>query len=338
MIATTWDELRTTRGSEAGVLRIRILPEFPIAVYAGMRKPKNMPLLIVEGPTEALPHGFTVPDVRGFSVSLRPVKPGPRGSVAVELELADESGQAVFLAMVEDLLQRIEPAATERAAFGELSQAIKRWTAFFREHGMHGLSRERQQGLYGELLFMRERLASSASAALAVSSWVGPTGANQDFEFAGHAFEVKTTSKNPVVAVRVSNLRQLDARWVESLRLIVVEVERHENAENTLPQAVEAVRTLVLSEAPDQAFRLADHLIEYGYLDQHAQMYSHTGYGVRTMRCFEVRNGFPVLIEDNMPNGVGDVTYSIDLPAIAEYEITDDQMRAELEDWFRDVG
>lgn len=338
MITEAWDALRSSHGSGPGIMRLRILPDSPVDVFAGMRKPKDVRMVIIEAATEALPHGFALPDARGFSVSLTPVEPGPRGRIAIELELLDESGNAVFLAMVEDLLGRIEPTATERAALGELSQAIKRWTAFFREHGVHGLSREKQQGLFGELLFLRERFAPVVSASLAVTAWVGPTGANQDFEYGGHAFEVKTTAKNPVIAIHINNLRQLDTRYVESLRLVVVEVERHENAENTLAQAVEATREMVLQQAPDQAFRLADCLVEYGYLDQHASLYSHTGYGVRATRVFAVRDGFPVLLEDDMPNGIGNVTYSIDLPAIAEYELTDAELGVEMEEWFRDVG
>jgi hypothetical protein len=338
MIGDVWAALKSSQGLGPGIVERRVMPEAPVDVFAAVRKPSNTPMLIVQASTESLPRDFVVPDAQGFSVSLSPTIPGPRGRIAIQLELLDEAGESVFLALVDDLLRHLESVRAEQAAMRELSQAIKRWTAFFRDQGACGLSRERQQGLFGELFFLRERLSTAASMGLAVSAWVGPTGSNQDFEHSGRAFEVKTTAKNPLIAIRISNLRQLDIRCVESLRLIVLEVERHENADNTLPQAVEATRALVLQQAPDQAFRFATCLVEYGYLDQQAHLYSHTGYGVRAVRAYAVGNGFPVLIEEDMPNGVGNVTYSIDMSAISEYEVAPDRFQTEMEGWFGDLG
>lgn len=338
MIAEVWHALKAAPAHGPGLVKRRVCVESPVDIHAAMRKPKNVAILLVEAATESMPHGFAVPDAHGFSVTLWPVIPGPRGRVAIQLELLDAAGESVFFALVDDLLHRLAVAATERAALSEVSQAIKRWTAFFREQGVRGLSRERQQGLFGELLFLREHLARSADAALAVTAWVGPGGANQDFEYGGHAFEIKTTSKNPLSSVRINNLRQLDSHCVESLRLVVIELERHENANNTLPQAVNATRELILSDAPDQAFRFASLLIDYGFLDQQAALYEHTGYAVRAVRSFVVRDGFPLLIETDVPDGVGDVTYAIAMSAISEFELTPAGLQAEMEEWFSDLG
>jgi hypothetical protein len=56
------------------------------------------------------------------------------------------------------------------------------------------------------------------------------------------------------------------------------------------------------------------------------------------VRVFDVRSGFPVLIEEGVPNGVGDVKYSIAISAISEYELAADKLQSEMEGWFRDVG
>ena len=54
------------------------------------------------------------------------------------------------------------------------------------------MSEERQQGLYGELLFLGECLDSQGVGA--VSHWAGSEDETHDFYFGPHAVEVKTTS------------------------------------------------------------------------------------------------------------------------------------------------
>lgn len=68
------------------------------------------------------------------------------------------------------------------------------------------MSEERQQGLYGELLFLGECLDSQGVGA--VSHWAGSEDETHDFYFGPHAVEVKTTSAQapilPVSAVNTS--------------------------------------------------------------------------------------------------------------------------------------
>jgi len=337
MIADVWDSLRSDNGQSSGVVMRRVLPEAPIDVFAAMRKPRNVPMLVVEMPTKDLSLSFPTSS-RGFSVSVAPTEPGPMGRVAVELELADPAGEPVFMALVDDAISRVEGAADSNSAAAEFSHALARWQAFFRIHAFDGLTKEQQQGLFGELLFLRMRATTAGSAEAAVRAWSGPSGSNQDFEWQGHAFEVKTTASNPLTAVRISNLRQLDDGCVESLHLVVIEVERHENGSQTLPQSVEATRALIAESAPQVAFDFAERLIDYGYLDQHAMHYAGTGYGVRAVRAFEVAEGFPRLIESDMPNGVGDVHYAIALAAITDFEVEDAAMMEQMRKWFGELG
>lgn len=338
MIGTVWESLKATPGQGEGILERRVIPDAKVAVYAAVMKPKNIPMLRIIAPTQALPAAFSVPEASGFATSIKAQEPGPQGTACVELQLLEPAGEIVFLALVDDVLSRIESADTARRAMSELAIALSRWHGFFRTHGFRGLSRQAQQGLFGELFFLREMLAPISSTATALQAWTGPAGANQDFEYANHAFEVKTTSANPLAEVRISNLRQLDAACVESLHLVVVEVECHENADGTLVEAVEATRRLVLDTAPHLAFDLADKLAEYGYLDQHSSHYSTTGYGVRAVNAFEVREGFPCLTEDDVPSGVGEVKYSIALSAIGDFELSGEGFAELVEGWFRELG
>lgn len=338
MIAGVWDSLKASPAQGQGVLTRRVTRSAPVVVYAAVTKPGNTPMLWLTSPTPAMPRDFRSPEALGFKTSVRPETSGPQGTVRVELELLEEAGESAFRAMVDDILARVEPTESPKAAMREFFACLGRWHSFFRAHGFSGLSPQAQKGLYGELFFLREMLAPISSASLALRAWVGPSGANQDFEYAGHAFEVKTTSANPLVELRIANIRQLDDSCVDSLHLVVIEVECHQNADHTLPQAVEETKRLVLENAPQAAFELADKLIEYGYVDQHADHYTGTGYSVRAVHAFEVAEGFPRLTEDDVPAGVGDVRYSVALSAIGDFELRGDGFSDIAKEWFSELG
>jgi hypothetical protein len=61
-------------------------------------------------------------------------------------------------------------------------------------------------------------------------------------------------------------------------------------------------------------------LLEAGYLDEQAHLYSR-GYVLRSFHAFEVKEGFPRLLEEDLPTGVGEVSYSIDLAMAKPYEV-----------------
>ena len=338
MIADLWESLRAVPGQGPGALTRRVYPEAAVDIFVAVRKPTNTSMLILESPTASLPAGFSIPKAGGFRTTIVAREPGPHGRIAIELELVENSGETVFSALVDDVLARLVAADSSRQAMVELSIVLNRWHSFFKTHGVKGLSVSEQKGLFGELLFLREILAPTCSLEVAVPAWTGPSGANQDFEYGGHAYEIKTTSANPLIAVRVSNIRQLDDRCVDSLHLIVVEIECHENADGTLPEAVEMTRAMVRDKAPQLSSDLSDRLLDYGYLDQHASRYASTGYGVRAIRPFSVRADFPRLIEDHVPSGVGDVRYAVAISALGEFEISQSELKEQMEEWLRGLG
>ena len=339
MIAEVWEALRQDSSRDSGVVMRRIAAESPIAVFAGMHKPRNAPMLVVHGvPNHPLLLQLLHSEPSGFSICAGSSSPQPSDVQEVALELLEVAGEPVFLALVDYVVARLEAAPDADAAAVSFMKAITLWQSFFRLHGFSGLSRECQQGLFGELEFLRTRVAEAGSTETAVKSWAGPAGSNQDFQWGGHAFEVKTTVSNPLTAIRVSNLRQLDDECVDSLHLVVIEAERHENDPRTLPAAVEAVRALISATAPQAALEFSDRLVEYGYLDQHSSRYLDVGYGVRAIRYFEVRDDFPRLVEAGVPVGVGDVRYSLALSALSAFEVDPQAMSEQMGAWFGDLG
>ena len=88
-----------------------------------------------------------------------------------------------------------EPSRDREEIFIEF---LNRWTNFFNNFGNKRLSILRQQGLFGELWWIKLMLEKNIPALETLSSWKGCEGSYHDFDFEGHIVEVKTTmTKEP---------------------------------------------------------------------------------------------------------------------------------------------
>ena len=327
MIDEVWDDLRSDTQHPTGLVRRRIAPGAKIGLFAAVEHPSGTPLLLAELDPAAIPADYVVQEAAGFSMALRPAE---EGLVRMELRLLEQNGEVVFRSFVDAVIESVGAAPSPKAAFAALALSVHTWQEFFKKHGVAGLSPAAQQGLFGELWVLGEVLTPAVRAACGLDMWVGPTGANQDFERAGYALEIKTSTSNPLTSIRVSNLRQLDDTCLDRLRLVLVEAERHANGEFTLPWVVGRVRKMVQESAPDRLAQLNRLLTDAGYLDRDESLYSNIAYAVRAVRCFAVSDTFPRLIESTVPAGVGGVEYSISLEGLSPHEVNMDLLRAEL--------
>ena len=82
----------------------------------------------------------------------------------------------------------------------------------------------------------------------------------------------------------------------------------------SLPDLVDDVRTGFGTQPIREAFE--GLLLEGGYVDAHADRYKEPHYKMRVAQMFHVRDGFPRLIEGDIPAGVGDLRYTVVLAAL----------------------
>jgi len=181
--------------------------------------------------------------------------------------------------------------------------------------------------LYGELWLMKNTLLTSLAAEDVVASWQGPRGANQDFHLSSCAVEVKTSVSSPHEKVSVSNVLQLDETGVPALVLAHLSLDRHRGMGETLPGIIEDIRSILEENSPHMTGVFNALLVNSGYLEVHLKQYLNTGYHVRHARYYRVRNGFPRLLEHSIPEGVGDVHYTVVMSACIPFEITVNEMK-----------
>ena len=305
-----WAALESEPGDHSEVRR-RIYPDSPSDMWLVFYRPTRVRALrvAVGGSLE----GFAdLPVGQGIDVTLNPCGDGTH---LLEVALASRNFEDLFDAFVADIAGAAAGAPNANEVPKVVSARVRRWQAFLREH-VEGLSSERQRGLFGELHILRTVIAS-IGAPTAVAGWVGPAGTPQDFSIGLVAIEIKTSAgKNPQ-KVRVSSERQLDDSVVDHLYLWHLSVDERVGVGETLPELVAILRGLA---DENTSLLFEEKLLAAGYHDVHADRYP-TGYSLRSSIVFAVGGEFPRLTEEDCPAGLGDVQYSLELGALAPFEV-----------------
>ena len=277
--------------------------------------------LLLPATRAAMPPRSEWPECRGLDVLAISVAGIPHLAV----RLNDSGAADVFAVLAEDVAPRITSASNPDDAVGALLDRLRRWQQFLSATHV-GLSLERERGLWGELHVLTTHLVNSIGARPSVSAWKAFAEAHQDFQFAAGSLEVKTTAAKRPQSVRITSERQLDSTGVGHLFLHVVVVDEREvevDAEVaglSLPALITTLRHC-LSDDSVALGLLNDRLLELGYLDAQAARYEGRRRTVRREYTYEIQREFPRITESMLPDGIGDVSYALDLNACAPYAV-----------------
>lgn len=244
------------------------------------------------------------------------------------LKLNDSSDWDLFLNLCDDLLLATIDSESEAIMLSIVYGRLQRWQKLFRKAGRKLLSSQQQQGLFGELLFLKNKILKKFSEIEAFSFWRGPYGEQQDFGIGTTTVEVKTKRGTSVPYVQISSADQLDCKN-ENCFLYVITL-------NVAPQAspeaitlndivLDIKKTLESAEALDLFETL---LAEAGYIE--LPEYSDTSYVISRESVYQLNDVFPRLISAMLPVGVHTVEYRVELqtcePCKVSMENLDDRI------------
>jgi hypothetical protein len=244
--------------------------------------------------------------------------------------LRDVAAADVFSVLAEDVLPRVNEAETESQAITMLLARLGRWKKFLAA-GSDGLSVTEQRGLYAELHTLRGWYLHALPPSLAVPAWTGPTKAAQDFQCGGVAVEVKSTIESVPVAVKINGARQLDDVGLAQIFLRVLLLDER-LAEESSASNGESLRELVanirgsLVQHPSAMERFEDLLLDVGYLARHEAGYGARRFAIRDDLVYRVADGFPRLLERDLPVGIGDVDYVVTLAACHQFKLSQEEV------------
>ena len=210
--------------------------------------------------------------------------------------------------------------AFQKTMLSIIYNRLQRWQKLFRKFGKKLLSEQEQQGLIGELYFLKNHLLNVFSSSEALSFWKGPFGEQQDFGFGDIAVEVKSKQGTSSPYIQISSIDQLSCN-VENcfLYVITLNVAPH-NISNTLSlnKIIDEVKEILASSNDLDIFE--NLLAEVGYMN--LPEYDEKYYLVSKETTFEVKGDFPRLKADSVPHGISSIQYKIELKECKPFEIT----------------
>ena len=237
-------------------------------------------------------------------------------SKELQIYLLDNQLKDIFSLFIENVVEEVSKSVTENEALIETSNVILKWKKLFDKINFEGLSIERQKGLMGELLLFNSMLDEEYSIDSLLESWTGPDFNDKDFRFGSFGIEVKLTSSK-VPKVKISSERQLDNENLTKLYLVLYVVEEVNDKGFSLNSIIDQIRTKINNNQNALKF-FNERLLLVGYFDEDFESYKRQ-YAFRNRNFYEVSNDFPRIVASDLPIGLFDTKYNIELSAIEQF-------------------
>ena len=248
---------------------------------------------------------------RGLSVRTEQLTEGSQTTEYVSIGCLGATGHPLFDLIAMDLaaaLQSTDPATA-------VTRVLGKWRRFWGQAPRSMMGREEQLGLFAELWFLLHWMFPAVGIGTAMKRWRGPIGARRDFEWAGHAIEVKSSTIVRGPLFRINSIDQLEA-GTDNLWLFGLRVREDGSSPLNLPDLVNACLT-TLGADPDYQMRFESMLARSGYSRIYESEYRLLLLRIVDAKLYEVSDDFPKITADSfangIPSGVNEVSYTIDL-------------------------
>lgn len=241
------------------------------------------------------------------------------GRWALMFQLKRPELAKIFSHLCEDLVESSRTLQDPQKAVSFVMARFGRWQKLL-ERGRSGLlDLHELRGLLGELLFLEQIAIPEHGIEAAISGWVGPQGADQDFVFDVRRVEVKT-ARQGADTVRISSAEQLDLVGQPLSLAVVVLDDVGDTAGGDSFDALELVRRLRrrIESVPAVLEKFEDNLLSAGFLER--EEYSGYRFLFYRIRLFGVAGEFPRIVRSRLPVGIGTVAYELRLENCLPFE------------------
>jgi hypothetical protein len=231
--------------------------------------------------------------------------------------LTDNNLKDIFALFIQNIIEDIEETVSEKEALDVTLNVVFKWKKLFDKINFNGLTLERQKGLLGELFFM-DKLLDIKSNTSVLNAWTGPDNEDKDYRFGSLGIEVKlTSSKYP--KIKITNEGQLDTQNLIALFLVLYTVEEVKENGCSLNDIIDQIRTK-LEYQNDLLKFFNERLMAAGYFEEDRNSYSKQ-FSIKQEYIYSILDDFPRIIKNNLPIGVYNTSYNIELSAVTDFLI-----------------
>jgi hypothetical protein len=246
-----------------------------------------------------------------------------KGATRLTLLLHDREDFEIFRVLCADLLEVTRGYARDEAlrAMRILLGRLRQWQEVLARRRQRLLSRNEIVGLVGELLFLRDLLVPRLGLPLAIGTWRGPYGDEQDFALGDTIVEVKTQGTTADRRIQISSEDQLDT---SSSRIVLcqqgIAACPPEDDEGVSLNGLASALLEVSSAAPDARARLQLGLDTAGW---HEHPEYDDVWKLVDRNYFEVADGFPRIVRSDLRAGVENVRYQVRVADCLSFRINE---------------
>lgn len=317
-----WREITKPSSTDQEILR-RVEPEHELDFYRGRLFGGGYFLRLVvdsEPPSQVV-----LPKLSNITITLRSGL-GGRSELTVTLTSLDYL--ELFRALCADLISstRFMKRAEETQALSTVVARIFRWQGLLRGKRGRVLDAGEQLGLFGELVILRDVFLVHTDALSALSAWRGPSGAEQDFQFAGWLFEVKSQLASSDRLIRISSAHQLDlvSGNIGLFHQMFSTSDERTGEGCTLRRLVDDIRQALLDGFPAAVDLLEARLIEAEY--EPLEEYDVQSLVLIRRSAYEVTESFPRISSSDLGAGIGNVRYDLSPAACSAFRVEEEEL------------
>jgi len=305
LIEQAWTRVRTQPG-DAGAIRVD--ETHPGAFFAAQDASDRLGLVLVLSSEPPKP-----PKLESIDVVVGERADGRWG---LSVWLCTAALMAPFSQLCDDLIESSRGVPVDR--IGDFVVArLHRWQELLEASGT-GMSLSELRGLIGELLFARDALDDYEPGSV-IRGWAGPYRAPQDFALPGLWVEVKATFPT-ARTVRITSADQLAAPGRTLLAVFTLASLLPEEAGLTLDSLVSEIEGHLTKFSSDEVTgEFRKRLAAAGY--KVGADFARMPFRLDATRYFEVAAEFPRLTPADLPLGVAEVSYDLELGALVHYEV-----------------
>ncbi|MDA7551795.1 PD-(D/E)XK motif protein [Rhodobacteraceae bacterium] len=241
----------------------------------------------------------------------------------LRITLKDSEFLGIFIKLIYIVIDEIENHGTnvsDQDKFYTALTIINDWKELFRAARSNKLSENRIIGLLGELQFLNAISEAVDASTIALDTWQGPLGNDEDFSLDGSVFEVKSSKSSQNNLIKINSLRQINSDNIPTFLI-------HQSFSVANVNSIEAINlhqvvTEMGSKLKYDFAKIADFehkLFQSGYL--HDEKYLEPTFSHDASTYYEVRDDFPLIYSDTLDPRISRVKYSLDLDKCKEFLI-----------------
>lgn len=277
------------------------------AFYMAMNIRKNM-LIYIEFPANCVSlKTYNFPFLSGIKMKVKNEKNISSNNEYLIIEKNEECPEELFLSLCISLVEKVKNSTTDKETILYIDIVLKEYSNLLKKKSKV-LSKEEEQGLYCELVYLEELMEIYGDNA--VEYWTGPQKNKHDFILDKQkSIEVKSTTNQEQLIVRISNENQLDYLNLEELRLVVFVVENNNPCGEKLDIIIKRIISKIQNIEMHTIFLtgiLSFMIDPYEYKGNHQFL-------IIKKYIFLVDEKFPRITKANIPSNIYDVKYYLNL-------------------------